>query len=151
MALLPPNAIMTLAAIPAECLGITDMLVLVSFPADDIFCRRPARNSRWFRRNVKAGGVLISLGRQRPAGTFWPLAVVAKAATVARPNKINGFVFIAMRCTRIFFVPGEPKKAEVSGLAEACRPSARLIAVVRPPTSTQRRAREALTPQLPRG
>src|SRR5438876_11693672 len=139
---------MTLAAIPAECLGITDMLVLVFVPADDSFCRRPARNSRWFRRNVKAGEVLISLGRQRPAGTFWPLAVVAKAATVARPNKINGFVFIAMRCTRIFFVPGEQR---VSGLAEACRPSARLIAVVRPPTSTLRRAREALTPQLPRG
>jgi len=51
------------------------------------------------------------LGGSVPLGeAFWPLAVVANAATVARPTKINGFVFIAMRCTRIFFVPGEPRK-----------------------------------------
>ena len=68
MALLPPNAIMTLVAIPAECLGITDMLVLVFFPADDILRRRPTRNGRWFRRNLNAGGFLISLGWHRTAG-----------------------------------------------------------------------------------
>jgi hypothetical protein len=71
------------------------------------------------------------LGGSVPLGeAFWLLTVVANAATVARPNKINGFVFIGMRCTRIFFVPGGPRKEEVSGLAEACRPSARLIAIV---------------------
>ena len=46
MVLLPPNAIMTLVAITAECLSITDMPIVVLFPADDILCRRLARNGR---------------------------------------------------------------------------------------------------------
>ena len=51
------------------------------------------------------------MGATVPLGeAFWPLAVVANAATVARPNKINGFVFIAMRWTRIVFVPSEPEE-----------------------------------------
>src|SRR5438093_10827081 len=66
--LLPPNPIMTLMAIPAECLGITNTLVLVFFPADDVLCRRTTWNSCWFRRNVNADKFLISLRRQRPAG-----------------------------------------------------------------------------------
>jgi hypothetical protein len=29
-----------------------------------------------------------------PGEALWPLAIVANAAAVVRPNKINGFVFI---------------------------------------------------------